>query len=262
MEIWDTIYNNFIGFLFVLCRVGGIFTFNPIFGRANVPVTVKNAITVALAAVMMTVPDVNALVPDIPDVITFVVIILKELFVGFVFGFFTNLILTVLIYAGEMIDMQTGLSMAKTMDPSTGVNMPIFANIYYYMFILYFFVINGHLSYIELFAVSYDTIPIGFEFSSETIDLAYVIVMYMGTVMTLAVKFALPIIVTEMIVEICVGLIMKAVPTIQIMIVNIQLKIIIGLIVLMAAARPMSEFIEKLLGILWENLYMAAQNFT
>jgi len=79
--------------------------------------------------------------------------------------------------------------------------------------------------------------------------------------MTLAVKFALPIMVTEMVTEICVGLMMKAVPTIQVMVVNIQLKIIIGLIVLAAAARPMSEYIEKLLGLLWENLYTAAQNF-
>ena len=95
----------------------------------------------------------------------------------------------------------------------------------------------------------------------NTIDLVYVIVMYMGTVMTLAVKFALPIMVTEMITEVCIGLIMKAVPTIQVMVVNIQLKIIIGLLILTAAARPMAEFIEYLLGLLWENLYTAASNF-
>lgn len=262
MIIWDTIFNNFVGFLFVLCRVTGIFTFNPIFSRSNVPTMVKNAICVVLAVVMMTIPDINTAVPEVTNVIGFVIIVLKELFIGFVFGFFTNLILTVLIYAGEIIDMQTGLGMAKTMDPSTGINMPIFANIYYYLFILYFFVIGGHLSYIELFSLSYETIPIGYEFSQNTIDLTYVIVMYMGTVMTLAVKFALPIIVTEMITEICIGLMMKAIPTIQVLVVNIQLKIIIGMIVLAASARPMSEFIEKLLGILWENLYTAAQNFT
>ena len=261
MIIWDTIFNNFVGFLFVLCRVTGIFTFNPIFSRSNVPTPVKNGITVVLAVVMLMMPDVNMSVPEVSNVIGFVMIVLKELFVGFVFGFFTNLIMTVLIYAGEIIDMQTGLGMAKTMDPSTGINMPIFANIYYYLFILYFFVTGGHLSYIKLFALSFETIPLGFDFSLNTINLTYVIVMYMGTVMTLAVKFALPLMVTEMVTEICVGLMMKAVPTIQVMVVNIQLKIIIGLIVLAAAARPMSEYIEKLLGLLWDNLYSAAQNF-
>ncbi len=260
MIFWETVFNNFVGFLFVLCRVAGIFTFNPIFSRSNVPTTVKNAMCVVLAVVMVMSPSVNANVPEVTNIIGFVMVVLKELFIGMIFGFFTNLILTVLIYAGEIIDMQTGLSMAKTMDPTTGINMPIFANIYYYLFILYFFIINGHLSYIELFAVSYETIPVGYDFTLNTIDLTYVIVMYMGTVMTLAVKFALPIMVTEMITEICIGLLMKAVPTIQVLVVNIQLKIIVGLLILSVAARPMAEFIETLLDILWENLYSAANS--
>ncbi len=261
MIFWETVFNNFVGFLFVLCRVTGIFTFNPIFSRSNVPTMVKNGMCVVLAVVMSMSPAVNASVPEVNNIIGFAMIVFKELFIGMVFGFFTNLIMTVLIYAGEIIDMQTGLGMAKTMDPTTGINMPIFANIYYYLFILYFFITNGHLSYIELFTISYEAIPVGYEFTANTIDLTYVIVMYFGTVMTLAVKFALPLMVTEMITEICIGLLMKAVPTIQVLSVNIQLKIMVGLLILTAAARPMAEFIEKLLGILWENLYSAASNF-
>lgn len=261
MEFWNLILNNFIGFLLVLCRVTGIFTFNPIFSRSNVPNSVKAGMSVVFAVVMLPLVGTVTQVPDIPNALSFGLIILKELLVGFVFGFFTNLMLTVLIYAGEIIDMQTGLGMAKTMDPTTGINMPIFANIYYYIFILYFFLTNGHLSYIKLFSVSYETIPMGFAITDATIDLARVLVLYLGTVMTLAVKFALPIIAAELITEICVGLMMKAVPTIQVYVVNIQLKLIVGFIVLVAAARPMSEFIEKLLGYLWENLYAAVGNF-
>lgn len=261
MEFWDLILNNFIGFLLVFCRVTGIFTFNPIFSRSNVPNSVKVGMSVVLAVIMLPLVGTVTEVPDIPNMLAFVMIIIKELLVGFVFGFFTNLMLTVLIYAGEIIDTQTGLGMAKTMDPTTGINMPIFANIYYYIFILYFFLTNGHLSYIRLFSVSYETIPMGYEITEATIDLTKVIVMYFGTVMTLAVKFALPVIAAELITEICVGLMMKAVPTIQVYVVNIQLKLMVGFIVLVAAARPMSEFIEKLLGYLWENLYAAAGNF-
>lgn len=261
MIFWDTVSTNFVGFLFVLCRVSGIFTFNPIFSRSNVPTMVKNGMCVVLAVIMTMSPAVDASVPEVNNIIGFGMIALKELFIGMVFGFFTNLVMTVLIYAGEIIDMQTGMGMAKTMDPTTGINMPVFANIYYYLFILYFFLTNGHLSYIQLFTISYETIPVGYEFTLNTINLTHTIVMYFGTVMTLAVKFALPIMVTEMITEVCVGLLMKAVPTIQVMVVNIQLKIIVGLLILSAAARPMSEFIDKLLGILWENLYTAASNF-
>lgn len=259
--VWDVIYNNFVGFLLVLCRVTGIFSFNPIFDRSNVPNRIKAGLSVVLAVLMLPTIGGSAAVPEISGLLGFALMVLRELFVGFVFGFFTNMLLTVLVYAGEIIDTQVGLGMAKTMDPTTGINMPVFANVYYYLFILYFFITNGHLSYIRLFSVSYETIPIGYGLTDATLDLARVIVLYFGTVMTLAVKLALPIIAAEMITEVCVGLMMKAIPTIQVYVVNIQLKLVVGFIVLAAAARPMSEMIEGLLGILWENLYTMAQNF-
>lgn len=258
--VWDVIYNNFVGFLLVLCRVTGIFSFNPIFDRSNVPNRIKAGLSVVLAVLMLPTVGGAAAVPEISGMLGFALMVLRELFVGFVFGFFTNMLLTVLVYAGEIIDTQIGLGMAKTMDPTTGINMPVFANVYYYLFILYFFITNGHLSYIRLFSVSYETIPIGYGFTDATLDLTRVIVLYFGTVMTLAVKLALPIIAAEMITEVCVGLMMKAIPTIQVYVVNIQLKLVVGFIVLVAAARPMSEMIEGLLGILWENLYTMAQN--
>ena len=179
--------------------------------------------------------------------------IFKELGLGLILGFMVNLILTVTIYAGEIIDTQSGLGMAKAMDPATGVSMPLFANVYYYMFILYFFMTGGHLSYVKLFHISYETLPIGF--SGFNADVMWAIANYFGTVMTLAVKFAAPLLAVELITEACLGVLMKAVPSIHVFAVNIQLKVIIALLILMMLAQPMADFIERLMGIMWQNLY-------
>ena len=261
MFVWDTISNNFVGFLFVLCRTTGIFTFNPIFSRNNVPNNIKAFMSVVFAVVMYASMGGTTAIPEYTGIIGFAMILIKELLIGLVFGFFTNLIITVLLYAGEIMDTEIGLGMAKAYDPATGVTMPVFGNYYYYLFILYFFLINGHQTYLKLFSLSYQTIPVGWAFTDTTLDLIYIIVMYMGTVMELALKFAMPILAVELIVEFCMGIIMKAVPTIQIFVLNIHLKLIIGFITLLAAARPMSEFVENLFSILWENLYTAAENF-
>ena len=260
MFAWDTMLNSFTLFLFVLCRTTGIFTFNPIFARNNVPNNVKAFMSVVFA-VVMTASLGDMAVPEFDGVFGFVLIILKELLIGLVFGFFTNLIITVLLYGGEIMDTEVGLGMAKAYDPATGVTMPVFGNYYYYLFILYFFLTNGHLTYLKLFSLSFETIPIGYAMTGNTMNLMYIIVMYMGTVMELALKFAMPILAVELIVEFCMGVIMKAVPTIQIFVLNVHVKLIMGFVVLLAAARPMSEFVEKLFGILWENLYTAAGNF-
>ena len=142
MELLNTVLGNFTGFLFVLCRITGIFTFNPIFSRNNVPNRAKAAMSIALSVVVLVMQGGEAALPQFSGVIGFFLIVIKELFIGFVSGFFTNMIMTVIVYAGEIIDTQVGLGMAKAMDPSTGVTMPLFANLYYYLFILYFFIIK------------------------------------------------------------------------------------------------------------------------
>ena len=199
----------------------------------------------------------NELTYTVSGIPAFVMTLGKELLIGLILGFLVNLILTVIIYAGELMDTQIGFGMAKAMDPMTGVQMPLFANLFYYLFILYFFIVGGHLKYIELFITSYDILPLDYSFTPQTLNLVYFIASYLGTVITLAVKFAMPIIASELITEFVIGVMMKAVPTIQIFVVNIQLKIVIGMLVLFAVAQPMSDFLEYLMNIMFQNLYNA-----
>ena len=143
--IWDLIVNNLVGFLMVTVRVSGIFTFNPIFSRQNVPARIKVGATLALSIVTAGYVGSEGLIFPYNGALDFVMILLKELAIGFVLGFITNLIMTVIIYAGELMDTQIGFGMAKAMDPMTGIQMPLFANLFNYIFILYFFLIGGHL---------------------------------------------------------------------------------------------------------------------
>ena len=251
--LWDLIVNNFLGFIFVTARISGIFTFNPIFSRQNVTTRIKVGATLAFSAVTLMYMG-GSVYYHVNGVVGLVFTLLQELAIGLVLGFMMNLVMTVIVYAGDVMDTQLGFGMAKAMDPATGIQMPLFANLYYYMFILYFFIVGGHLKYIELFIMSYDTLPIGFSFTADTLNLIYFIANYMGTVMVLAVKFAMPIIAAELITEFILGVMMKAVPSIQIFVLNIQLKIVVGLTVLLAIAKPMSDFLEYLMDIMFQNL--------
>lgn len=250
-DVWDMIVNNFLGFILILCRVSGIFTFNPIFSRNNFPMRLKAGTTLVMAVFFASTMGNISYNPSSTLMLAFDVF--KELGLGLILGFMVNLVLTVTIYAGEIIDTQSGLGMAKAMDPATGVSMPLFANVYYYMFILYFFMTDGHLSYVKLFHISYETLPIGF--SGFNADVMWAVANYFGTVMTLAVKFAAPLLAVELITEVCLGVLMKAVPSIHVFAVNIQLKVLIALLILMMLAQPMADFIERLMGIMWQNLY-------
>lgn len=255
-ELWEWIMGNFVAFLMVTARVSGIFTFNPIFSRQNVPIRIKVGTTLVMSMVTMSYMG-DSLVYVNSGVFAMAMDLAKELLIGLVLGFFVNLILTVIIYAGEVMDTQIGFGMAKAMDPMTGIQMPLFANLFYYLFILYFFIVGGHLKYVQLFVTSYDILPISYSFTPDTLNLIRFIVDYLGVVLTLAVQFAMPILAAELITEFIIGVMMKAVPTIQIFVINIQLKIVIGLFVLLAVAQPMADFLEYLMNIMFQNLYNA-----
>lgn len=248
-EVWTAIQTNFVVYLMVLVRVSGIFTFNPIFSRNGVPNVVKVGCSMLMALVMTAAGDFSYTLPD--GLLPFAFDVAKELFVGVVLGFFVNLILQVFGIAGEVTDMQLGLSMAKSYDPTFG-SAGLTTQYYSYWFMLYFFAVNGHLSYIKLFAVSYESIPLGY--ASFNINIAYIIVTYFQTVLTLGLKLAMPVVAASLITEFCVGVLMKAVPTIHVFVLNIQLKLLVGFVVLAASCGVTSEFIERLMDILFSNL--------
>ncbi|MGN1120574.1 MAG: flagellar biosynthetic protein FliR, partial [Oscillospiraceae bacterium] len=179
-EIWLAIQTNFVEYIMVLARVSGIFTFNPIFSRNGVPNYIKAGCSMLLALVMTAAGGFEYVMPD--GLLPLAFDIAKELFVGAVLGVFVNIMLQVFGVAGEVGEMQLGLSMAKSYDPTFG-NAGLLTQYYSYWFMMYFFAVGGHLSYIKLFAVSFETIPIGFK--SFNINVAYILVMYFETVLTL-----------------------------------------------------------------------------
>lgn len=256
-EIWTIIQTNFVVYLMVLGRVSGIFSFNPIFARRGVPNSIKAGASLALALVMTVAGDFDYKMPDglLPLVFDFG----KELLVGAVLGFFVNLMLQVFSMAGEVTDMQLGLSMAKSYDPTFG-NAGLTTQYYSYWFMLYFFAVGAHKSYIELFSVSYNTIPMGY--TSFNINVPYVLVHYFQSVLELGLKLAMPVVVAALVTEFCVGVLMKAVPTIHVFVLNIQIKMLMGFIVLAASCGVVGEYMGKIVDLLFENLNDLVENFT
>lgn len=248
-EVWTAIITDVMVYVMVLARTAGIFTFNPIMARRGVPNSIKAGATLLLALVMTTAGDFNYTMPS--GLFPFVFDMLKELLVGAVLGFFVNIMLQVFTMAGEVVDMQLGLSMAKSYDPTFG-NAGLSTQYYSIWFMLYFFAVGAHKSYIKLFAASYDSIPIGW--TGLNVNIFSILVYYFETVLTLGLKLAMPIIAASLITEFCIGVLMKAVPTIHVFVLNIQIKMLVGFTVLAASSGVVGEFMEKIMGILFDNL--------
>lgn len=243
MDFFTVLFRSFETNLLVFARMLGIFIFNPILSRRNIPTIAKVTVTVFITYIAILVVQ-----PEPVDTGTqtgvYLMMICRETVVGLIFGFITDLFFYTVQVAGEVMDMQSGLGMAKVFDPESNVQMSIMGSFISFMMYLYFFATNSHLTLIRLFIMSYDVIPIGGGFNP---DLGYVLASYFSVVLALVIKLAMPIMAAEFILEFCMGMLMKSVPQIQIMVVNIQLKVAFGFAMLFLMAMPLSEFIDSYL---------------
>ncbi len=241
MDFYTLLFDNFETNLLVFSRVLGIFAFNPILSRRNIPQMVKVICCIFIAMIVIMVRQPEPV--DTGEIAgVYLIALLKEGFVGVVIGFVTDMFFYSVQMSGEIMDMQAGLGMAKVFDPGTNLSMSIMGSFVSFMMYLYFFVTNAHMTYIELFVKSFDIVPLGFEGISP--DLGITIVEYFSVVLTLVLKLAMPLIVSQTILQFCVGVLMKSVPQIQIMVVNIQIKVGFSFLILFLIAKPLSEFLD------------------
>jgi len=244
LDYFTLLFQNFETNLLVFARILGIFIFNPVLSRRNVPTIAKIVVSMFITYITVLVAD-PAPVDSGVQAGVYLMMILRETAVGLIIGFITDLFFMAVQVAGEVMDMQSGLGMAKVFDPESNVQMSIMGSFISFMMYLYFFVTNSHLTYIRLFIMSFDIIPLGQ--GGFNPDLGYTVAAYFSVVLALVIKLAMPIMVAEFILEFCMGVLMKSVPQIQIMVVNIQLKVAFGFAMLFLTAVPLSDFIDRYL---------------
>ncbi len=241
---------DFTLLLLIFMRMSGCILFNPILGRKNVPAIVKVGLTLMLSVFSYQLVPAQAM--EMPSFLVLFFTMLKELLVGYMVGFVIQLFMSVMLISGENMDMQIGISMSKIFDPQSNVSMPLSGSMANTMFVLIFFATNAHLTLIQVFTklcilVPYGTLQFRPEMFQQLASMFSLILIY-------AVKMSLPMLAAELITEIAVGLVMRAVPQIDVFVINIQLKVIIGFLVILIMVPALAAFLERLISLMFDNI--------
>lgn len=184
--------------------------------------------------------------------IEFIGAMLQGFIIGIVIGFIMTLFLSVFQLGGEVIDMQMGLSMASMYDPATKANISVTGNLLTSMYVLIFFISNAHLALFTVVIKSFQVIPLGIGQISDQVAVFFIELMYY--IFIYAVQLAIPIIVTEIIAEFAVGILMRLVPNINVFVINIQIKVFIGLIVIFTIIPALANFMTQMNLLMMEKI--------
>lgn len=242
--------NQYLIFLLASCRTAGVIFFNPIFGRNSVPSIVKVGLSLAIA--MFAVFELGTTQVINYSAIEFIGAMLQGFIIGIVIGFIMTLFLSVFQLGGEVIDMQMGLSMASMYDPATKANISVTGNLLTAMYVLVFFISNAHLALFTVVIKSFQVIPLGLGQVSDKVAVYFIELMYY--IFIYAVQVAIPIIVTEIVSEFAVGILMRLVPNINVFVINIQIKVFIGLIVIFTLIPALANFMTQMNLLMMEKI--------
>ena len=232
-------WGAFTLYLYILMRISGFVLFSPIFARRGISATFQAGFIMVLTGITYSVYGGTAEVPA--TLLEFALHLLLELAMGIAVSFVMRFFFYIADQAGEIIDSQMGLSMARMYDASSDSQTTVTANLLNTLMLLLFFAENGHLTLLHILLDSGSAVPFGS--AAPGAALAEKMVVLFADCVVLAVKLAFPILGAELLGQIGMGVLMKAIPQINIFSINIELKMIIGLVMLLVLISPMSTLL-------------------
>jgi len=120
-----------------------------------------------------------------------------------------------------------GFAIVNVIDPQSGMQIPLMGNLTQTVALLFYLAVNGHHYLLQAVAQSYQVIPVlGLKLGSGFYQSLFSIGAEMFVI---ALKVAAPLVVAILITDVAMGFIARTVPQMNVFIVGLPLKILIGL---------------------------------
>ncbi|MFD2613018.1 flagellar biosynthetic protein FliR [Paenibacillus gansuensis] len=219
-------------FLLIFCRITSFFVVAPIFSMRGLPSQVKIGLAFFVSVLILL--NQYGTVTVETDA-TYVLSIAREILAGLLLGFLAYLFFTVVQIAGSFIDLQMGFGIANVIDPMTGAQSPIFGNFKFMISILIFLSINGHLLLLEGLIQSYQWVPLNSTLFQQMYSghITDFLIRTFSETFKLAFQMSAPIVVAMFLTDVALGLLARTVPQMNIFVVGVPLKILVGLLMLL-----------------------------
>lgn len=239
----------------LLVRPGALVMSTPLFGTPFAPAPVRLGLTLVLALVAAPVVGVPADAVD--QALTWVVA--REMGIGLALGLAVRVIVAVAEGAGQLTGYQVGLSYGAMLDPQSGVRNSTLAVLYTNLTLVLCLLVGVHHEVIRALLASYGALPIGIGSVDSTVGV--VVARLLGMVFAGALRLAAPVIAVLIIVEVMMGLMSRAAPSLNLLVIGAPLRLPVGLLVVAASLVALPSLIRRLWPAALELAAAAAQAF-
>jgi flagellar biosynthetic protein FliR len=218
-------------FFLVLARISPLFVLAPLFSSKLIPL--RGRVVVALGLAVGITP-IAFRGPEIPlEPWTLAGLMGKELLVGLAFAFILGALFHAVATAGGLLDTLIGFSLGSVIDPLTGSQSTVLAQLYSLVAILVFIAIQGDAWVIQGLARTYELVPL--------VDAPALGSLVEGVraaftgILAAAVQVCAPVLLAIVVTDVAIGIVSKVVPQLNVFAVGFPAKVIVGLLLIGAS---------------------------
>ncbi len=208
---------------FTTPRIITIFTILPFFGKI-LQGFVRNSVVFCLALFLYPTIKSSFISYSNGSLFFILTIILKEVFLGVVLGFFIGIIFWAVEGIGFVIDNQRGSSMATVFDPLFGEQTSVFGSLFIQFITVLFFTSGGFLYLLKGIFLSYKWWPIFSMFPRIGTQWGTFFLREVDILMKMIVLFAAPILIVIFFTDFGLGLINRFAPQLNVFFLSMPIK--------------------------------------
>ncbi|ALK88227.1 flagellar biosynthetic protein FliR [Limnohabitans sp. 63ED37-2] len=234
------IVERFYTFLWPMLRISALMIAAPIFSLSAFNLRLR--ILMALVLTWLVYPLHTWPVLD-PSSAQGLVEVFNQIMIGAVMGLILQIVVAAMVVGGQSISAAMGLSMANMIDPNMG-NVPVISQLMIVMSTLIFVGFGGHAIMLGLIAESFNSLPIGTSILNQNVYgrvLQWSSMVFLG-----AVLMALPVMVSLLFINVGLGVVTRAAPSLNIFAVGFPAMIIAGFLILIISMESIGSRIEWL----------------
>jgi len=145
----------------IMARTVTMIQLTPFLGGKIVPLQIKMGLTAVITILIWPMARKVVNPADIPvAAIPFLLLMLKEVMIGFVIGFINAHIFWVMDMAGRLMDTARATSMSEVQDPHSKKRMTPTGDMYTQLFLIIFVTIGGHHIFFKAYFYSFEQLPV------------------------------------------------------------------------------------------------------
>ncbi len=220
------ILDKFLVVIWPMLRLSAFLAFTSIFSARAVNMRIRISLAFAMSFFVTQYIEIPKIDPVTADGL---MEIFRQILIGFTTGLVFQVASAALVVAGQAMSASMGLSMANMVDPNMG-NVPVLSQFFNIMGTLVFLGMGGHLIVFGLVIESFKLLPIGQAFFSQ--DMLGKMINWSAMMFLGALLIALPVMMTLLFINVGLGFVARAAPSLNIFTVGFPALILTGFIVM------------------------------